>query len=223
MITNLKRLTQAGIAICSLIIGSQPSAGLIINTTNDSFIDDTTGLEWMDFGINDHLSYNQVVAQLDLTFKGWMLPSEKEVFELWANAFSGKGSSYDNEYSSGLAYASYSDGTNQELHFDVMAIMGYNHIDFGRSYKGSFVGRSSGWFPNSTGGLSTAYNEGHQNGQSENYIYGRGLTADYNNELPFIDAYLGTSTMLIRKIPEPSTLTIFAIGLIGLSVRRFKK
>lgn len=217
--SHIQQLAKACLIFCSLTISSHAVAGLILNTANDSFIDKTTGIEWMDFGINNTLSFNQVIAELDSTFKGWRLPTEKEVLELWSNAFHDKGSSFDIVYSSGVYYADYSDQSNQELHFDVMASMGYNRVDFGLSYMGSAVGVGSGYFVNSTGGLSYVYNEGHQNGMSENFVYGRGLTGD--NTAPFVNANKAFSTMLVR-VSEPSTLTTLALSLLALGFHRLK-
>jgi hypothetical protein len=85
-------------AIGFLVLSFTASAGLITDTTNGSFIDETTGLEWMDFGVNNGKSYNQVVSQLGVggLYQGWELPEVTQVYDMWANAFIGLGSWSEN-------------------------------------------------------------------------------------------------------------------------------
>ena len=83
--SNVKK-TLAVIS-CSLILNFSANAGVIVDTNNDSFIDTSTGLEWMDFGINNGQSFNYVSSQLDQggEYFGWMLPSLDQVFTMWSN------------------------------------------------------------------------------------------------------------------------------------------
>jgi hypothetical protein len=43
-----------------------------------------------------------------------------------------------------------------------------------------------------------------------------------NNRLDYDNYYVG-SNIMFQQVPEPSTLAIFALGMIGLASRRFKK
>lgn len=85
----------------TLLVRSAPS---IIDTSNDSFIDTSTSLEWMDFGINDNQSYNYVVSQLGSggVYEEWRLPTREEVLTLWANAYLGLAADYENADHYGL-------------------------------------------------------------------------------------------------------------------------
>lgn len=38
-------------------------------------LDSTTGIEWLNLTQTNGLSVNQVISQLDTTFKGWRLPT----------------------------------------------------------------------------------------------------------------------------------------------------
>lgn len=49
--------------------------------------DTETNLVWLNFGINNGASFNEVVAALQTTYKGWRLPTEAEVKTLWAKLF----------------------------------------------------------------------------------------------------------------------------------------
>ena len=83
---------------------SSSYTGSIIDTLNDSFIDTSAGLEWMDFGINNNQSYNYVISQLGSggVYEGWRLPTREEVLTLWANAYLGLGPDYENADHYGL-------------------------------------------------------------------------------------------------------------------------
>jgi hypothetical protein len=42
---------------------------------NQAMQDTTSGLIWMDHGVNSSKSFNQVVSELDTTYKDWRLPT----------------------------------------------------------------------------------------------------------------------------------------------------
>ncbi len=75
--------------VFSLLLTHAVKASLIIDTSNNSFIDTKSGLEWMDFGINNHQTYNQIRSELNTTYLGWNLAYESQVVELFDNAFDG--------------------------------------------------------------------------------------------------------------------------------------
>jgi len=129
----------------------------IINTNHDTFIDEASGLEWMDFGINNHQTMNEVIAELDTTYAGWSLATEAQVLELMHNAFSGKGATTDEEYAIGDIYAEYyflRDKRADPLFLDTFFAMGFNT-------SSSTVTSSFGLFFNSIGGLALVYVRDH--------------------------------------------------------------
>ena len=73
-----------GVTLFSL---SNLTNATIINTEQDSFVDPLPGLEWMDFGLNNHQSYSYVSSQLEAggEYEGWRLPSINEVYTMWHN------------------------------------------------------------------------------------------------------------------------------------------
>ena len=193
--------------------GSFANAGLIVDTADDSFIDATTGLEWMDFGINNHLSYNEVVAQMPTTYSQWRLATESEVVDLWHNAF------FDDSYNAvasatGSFYARYTalnNATGTSGFVDEFEAMSTNAYD---NY-------AIGLFADATGSLGYAHFLDHLGNEYFNdvaWVVRRGTDKDrYKDETSRL-----YSTMLVRSaVPEPSTLAIFALGMIGLASRRF--
>ncbi len=80
------------LSVCSMVNLAQ--AG-IIDTSNDSFIDQDSQLEWMDFNVTATQSYNDVTGNLNNggSYEGWRLASYEELNTLSHNAF------YDIAYS----------------------------------------------------------------------------------------------------------------------------
>lgn len=56
---------------------------------NKAVLETDTGLIWMDFGVNSHLSYEHVRYLLSTEYSGWRLPTAREVDHLWTGLFSG--------------------------------------------------------------------------------------------------------------------------------------
>jgi hypothetical protein len=199
-------------AICGVNVAN---AGLIINTTNDSFIDETTGLEWMDFGVNNKHTYNEVTGLLATTYSGWSLATETEVPTLYRNAFAGT-ATWIFESATGDIYARYSAKLiERKTQFDaIMTTMGYNGWTVNTSL-------SLGLFQDDEGGMSgvEVSNSSIKNDYVE--IWGRGTDYLHYRER---DSYF-YSTMLVRPamVTEPSILAIFVLGIIGLASLRFKK
>jgi hypothetical protein len=196
-----------------LFVATSASAGLITNTTSDSFIDETTGLEWMDFGVNDTQTYQQVVGALPTTYVGWEVASLDQVLELWKNAFGGLDTTtLDIE---GPYYARYvsTEFTGNSM-LNVFTKMGYSRDD---------MTGSLGMFEDSTGGMSyVAFNRIEDNDAASTWQFASvvGLNEDYNHIRT--DTREIWSTMLVKKanVPEPSTLTILALGLMSLASLR---
>lgn len=191
------------IVILTIIIStcSLAKAG-IINGTDSTFIDTATGLQWMDFGVNNIHTYNEVSNLLTTTYDGWDLASQTQVLQMWSNLMTPLSSNIDipqSEY-----FIRYSSFTNN--YTALTAIIGENNS-----------GIALGWFEDDSGQLSYAYT----NGSNLSQVYGKNVNFDsYRTNRSF-----SFSTMLVRStnVPEPTTLAIFALGMIGLASRRFKK
>ncbi len=219
---------------CVICFSTVPAnAGIILDTANDSFIDTATGLEWMDFGINNNQSFNYVTDNLDAgeEYYGWALATKAQVYTMWANAFLGLGAVYEDPNAFGAGQLWVYDGAS--IYGSVLApiadAMGYNYIAaFGASDE-RLIGR--GHFQG-TNGLSYVQIKRHTDRIAIDYHNDVAQISDNSN----LDGLKGIpsiqhSTMLVRirdenflnPIPEPSILTIFALSVVGLASYRFKK
>jgi hypothetical protein len=197
----MKTLKIMSLAI-ALTMSSASSAG-IIDAADNTFDDTTTGLQWMDFGVNNHHTYNEVSNLLGTTYSGWQLASQEQVIELWENIFAPL-STNTNTYATGHRYSQYQTGNGGFT--SLKTIIGKNTSNY-----------SLGWFADNQGSLSYA----HSNMFDYAQVHGRNV--NYNGYKTSTNT--SYSTMLVRSanVPEPSTLAIFALGMMGLASRRFKK
>lgn len=219
------KITFVGIVLFISCLINVANSSMILDTDNDSFIDISTNLEWMDFGINVNQSYDYVASQLgvDGIYEGWAIANRNQVSTMLANAFMGLGAEYENLNHNGPGELRVDDGFNVvgSVIKDIQEKMGTN----------------------------ITYNEG----TSDEYIWNQGFFVDGNIVRRFdIEVYTGSvrdlthsdyvdlhnqdvtgwkwqshtyrSTMLVKSasVPEPTTLTIFALGIMGLGIRRLK-
>lgn len=192
------------IFISSLLLVTAISSHALPITNADAFIagdqkaikDTASGLTWLDYGITNNVSYNQVVSQLNSTFLGWRLPSETEVKELWSNMFSALPGWQANTY--GTGWGSFTGDTS-----GISSLFGTNMSNY-----------ALGWFKGDDEKLKFALIT-----QNRSFLYGQG--ADYTQYYSNV-AHPYYSTMLVKSasVPEPSTLLLMALGLLGLGAAR---
>jgi hypothetical protein len=202
------------------------SASLITDTNNNSFIDNVQSLEWMDFGQNNQLTYNQVNSLINSPANAgnWRLATEEQAISLWTSLFANKGATanyfdIDNNY-----LMNFSDYSTSQLHWDFYEIMGYNVIH--TAVDGRGIGASRGLVANAFGGLTSFNFSNNTNGSSvvtaENH-----KSTDQFYKVHTSDWY---STLLVRdynaspitSVPEPASLAIFVLGIMALVRKRVK-
>ncbi|AAZ26471.1 PEP-CTERM sorting domain-containing protein [Colwellia psychrerythraea] len=215
-------------AIGFLILSFTASAGLI-DTTNDSFIDQTTGLEWMDFGVNNKDTYDYVASQLDTRdeYEGWRLATKDDVYSLYSNTFLTLTADYISHLDS-YGRSTVGDGKNKSVSVldNLFEKMGYNQVDnqgnaFEIKYATGLFQGDDGLSLFKTYDLVGSFRKSRSHDQVDFYDH---MSFDYLSN----NTSLVYSTMLVKNkslatVPEPSTLTIFALGMFGLAARKFKK
>lgn len=203
------------------------SAGTITDTNNDSFIDDSTGLEWMDFGINTGQTYNYVASQLGQgeEYEGWSLATSDQVYTMWANAFLGLGSDTE-RVNTPNRWMSASDGENVKgsVFDNVFDAMGkdFSHA----SGTEQELQAAHAWFEGSDG-LSYFYLRRMVGETVDFSTHDFAYLNDSENWSDYADVAVSKySTLLVRNavnISEPATTIIFSLSLIGLFLSRKKK
>lgn len=221
------------LGIFSLLFSLAANSAIIDSQsfTQDSFVDTSTGLAWMDFGINNGQSYNYVANQLSDggDYFGWRLPTTEEIFTLWSNVadLDNVEADYEdlNKYGTGQFYAwdnnSRTAGGDDSVWDDAFSVMGYNIFN-----STDFVERTNaiGFFMGENGLASVSLSDAKS---KTSYYF------TFKDEIKLRDdaAYSGFflnlahenySTMLVREanVPEPGTVGIFASALTLLVMRR---
>jgi len=218
-------LALLGLIFYISVFAKLASAGIIIDTDNDTFIDQSTGIEWMDFGINNHRSFNYVASQLGDggQYFGWSLASKEQVYEMWSNAFLGKGADETlNFFGIEQLYVETRSSTTSNVLTSVFSAMSYNiRIDEGGR---SDYNVSMGYFIG-TNGLSYVEARQHQGVDYTKYLEtDRAFLNDSSNSngIKNMEDNL-FSTLLVRNavaVSEPSTIAIFMFGIIAIGLRR---
>jgi hypothetical protein len=206
---KFSNIVLAGFILSVSCLVNISNAGLITDTDNDSFIDETTGLEWMDFGINNRHTFDQVKGLLSTTYTGWTLATQTEVLTLWHNAFADDATAISIS-NSGARYADY------------RAFTTVGRLAYKETYvkMGDRKNSMRGWFEDYTGSLSYTHYNITGIPTLNTHVYGRGINYDAERT----NSGSLNSTMLVRtsqvSVPEPSTLAIFALALMGLASLR---
>lgn len=191
----------------------------------------STGLTWLDFGVTQNKSYNQVIAELDSTYFGWRLPTESEVKNLWNNTINTQTrppfSDYNHEYI---------ENSNAQFYYkDIFGLWGANVIEINQLKSDNlfklFFYYSSGMLLSDEGNLiaisiwedSALLNYLQPN---ENWIHDVFAGTTEINPLDPNAISIYSSTLLVKdasviKTPEPTPISILFCGLIILATKRY--
>lgn len=182
--------------------------------SNKGFTIEGSNLQWMDFGINNHLSYQEVITQLGFggEYEGWQLATREQVYNMWNTAFApfeqtAEYFEFDNNFGFNQLHTAHK-GT---LYDNVFAAMGYNQEIIGRN--GLTRTTAVGVFKSHPDFFS--YIEYGQSANDFDQFYDYATLYDEQNYTDTTS--FEVSTLLVRStsVPEPSTWLIILIGMIG--------
>jgi hypothetical protein len=221
------KIIISAVLLFSSLLSGITNAGVIVDTNNKSFIDKTTNLEWMDFGVNNGKSYDYVASQLDFgeLYYGWSLASKDQVFEMWANAFLGLGAwrELPDYFGTGKLHILDGRGVVGSVVRPITDMMGHNDVNiYGDNSTFISVGTFAG-----TDGLGEAAFDIH-NGEWDISNFDS-IVLQHSSEWTERVAWTNKnrSTFLVKdslnniiEVPEPISVYIFLFGLFGLFTRQ---
>lgn len=199
----------------------------LIKTDHNSFIDDSSSLEWMNFGVNNGLSFNRVKELLDdnQIYSGWRLANQREVTSLWLNTFShlDTGTKNLNQYGQGFGRTDQvNDNFGHSVLENVFDIMGYNSLIGANEY-------ALGWFEGDDGHLkyfhlynsvsNSANDKAMVNGEFANFDSWRSRSSGFYSTMLVKNHQISVARM---SVPEPPTLTLFILVFLFLNYRILK-
>jgi hypothetical protein len=216
------------LALCFALDSSCAQAGVIEGSDPliATFVDTSSGLEWMDFGVNNDASrsVSSLVDNLPAIYPEWRLPTFREVIDLFVGTFEpfSEGNTFDFDYDGGstgglFRYTVTDFATVGSAFNPIFAVMGFDK-------QGSFSKEATAYFFNDIGTLSAvSYADRDPVAQGIDSSFDEITAYVGQNETVFnlsnIDEY---SLLLVRseKVPAPETLGLISLGLLGLRMRR---
>jgi hypothetical protein len=227
MLKNLTRSLAFAVSLFACTSQALPivEADAFVSGDKKAVLETSTGLVWMDFGITNNKSYQQVISELDSTYQGWRLPTATEISNLWISLFSNQPGWFAFESFGMVRNAG--DGLGNHLQ-SIMDIWGYNSLGVASVYQEDELILQ---YP-IIGGFSTFQFDNGRYGQAMIY---RALDGANDHSAIFFDLYDQSmadldgfgpfaNTLLVKssniEVPEPSTLLLLIMGLFGLIQRR---
>ena len=214
---NMIRKKLAGLLI--LLVSGTANAGLItiggltLENAGDSYVTDhVNNVDYLRWDQVKHLSFSELTTSLQTG----------NAYDGWEIASLGQANDFVNALLDGTS------GCNSSIGFDVCSTS-YTYTDFitlmGSSYDRNLSYTYAWFLSDNKFGSEVGYIEANVVRLSKSNEWSSFATSDTFSSTGTNSA-LPIGFMLYREhaeVPEPSTLAIFALGMIGLASRRFKK
>jgi hypothetical protein len=219
--------------------------------SNLGFSQKNSSLVWLDLSVTRDVDISSVNQRLTTDLRGYRWARETEVLSLWHDIFFSKmgvddlpiltGEAIPFVSGVGFGTSMLSAGEYSHLFFEALSILGASPIETNTNGIGYTYSSQSilGYFESQYNNYGYAfadvfdkslYRSCDPSPCFEESVYDRSVIYYFDDAMPLYKDSLGggfsnASSFLIKvtDVPEPSTLAIFALGLIGLASRRFKK
>jgi hypothetical protein len=198
---NIMKMIKTAFVGFVLFASSLANAGLIDLTPSESAYTTVNGLDWLDWSATDNMSNSSALS----AYSGWRLATVAEAKSLMSLAFANV--VYDSENIARLN-GSYSSNFNA-----FASLFGITCTTCGNT---GVYAQVSG-----IGLVGTRYLN-----SNSIYAFNGYLSSKYNGNIAQHHAGIAlvrSATLASVEVPEPSTFAIFALGIMGLASRRFKK
>ncbi|MBT0587953.1 hypothetical protein [Alteromonas oceanisediminis] len=214
------------ISVFVLLTLSHIAHGVIIDhdyVIDDSFLDTETGLVWMDYGVNNGMSFNEVMLELNVggLYEEWRLPTTDEVYRLWESVIA------LDIYTPTSVYSSFLNPSNPEIldrnpsspYFNTIGQMTADTPTLTISSDYSAVMWFQGTYELAATSVSISFEKFYL------HIYDGLSPSDPNYQSVLADPdvaldYIGTYLVYKQDVNEPTTIAILLIALVMLMRKR---
>ena len=235
----MKNITITILAGAAFLMSSLSNAGLIERdwqSAGDGLItyDESTGLEWLDITATQNRSYNDISSKLGvgLEFAGWQYATGNQYHTLWADT------AYNttNLNLQWYATSNYTPQEKSDLLLRAATILELTGLSYDSTLSGCVLTSTSKCYRENYGVLADSNGSNQWVTHLDSWWNTSGITEYSSTNFLLLGTHWTSwnketvnsraGHWLVREatsVPEPSTLAIFALGMIGLASRRFKK
>jgi hypothetical protein len=225
------RILKTTIVSTFLLVSGLAEAGLILHNNyslnTDTNIITNNGTEWLQWDVTIGESISSALGTY--ASEGWMLASNSQMAGLFSDFGWGSSVQEDGHIYTRGTFSARTDDSSMDKFIELFGTT-TNSRCRERSGAGGFTcSRISSFYG------SDLDDDGYYKAVriSSDYVYCRDgcrkiedeaqITGDYYANVSYVSSEAGIALVRVVEVPAPSTVLIFALGLMGLASRRYKK